>query len=145
MFAKLKDISDKTEHRNDISGNGYLVKNMATGFIDFKRIEELKERMGMDVFKTLFDRYIAEAERMIAGLGEPSAKNQDVSDLIKEIHKVAGSSATFGAMEMQKALNQLEVLGKKSDTLTVISRLEDLKETWSASKQSYRDQGLLNA
>ena len=118
---------------------------MATGFIDFKRIEELKEQMGVDVFKTLFDRYITEAERMIAGLGEPSAKNQDVSDLIKEIHKVAGSSATFGAIEMQKALNQLEVLGKKSDTLTVISRLEDLKEIWSASKQSFRDQGLLNA
>ncbi len=101
--------------------------------------------MGTDVFKTLFDRYITEAETMIAGLGEPYAKNLDAADMIKEIHKVAGSSATFGAMEMQKALNQLEVLCKKSDTLTVISRLEELKEIWDSSKLSYQDQGLLNA
>ena len=126
-----------------ISGNGYLVKEMAKGFIDFARIEELTEQMGIDNFKNLFDRYIIEAETMIAGLSEPSAKNQDVTILIKEIHKVAGSSATFGAIEMQKALNQLEMLGKESDAPTVISRLGELKKTWNASKQSYKDQGLL--
>ena len=99
----------------------------------------------MDIFKLLFDRYIDEAEKIIADLSEPSAKNQDVTVLIQELHKVAGSSATFGATEMQKVLNQLEMLGKESDALKVISRLGELKEIWDVSKKSYKDQGFLNA
>ena len=118
---------------------------MVTAFIDLKRIEELKEQMGMDIFKLLFDRYIDEAEKIIADLSEPSAKNQDVTVLIQELHKVAGSSATFGATEMQKVLNQLEMLGKESDARKVISRLGELKEIWDVSKKSYTDQGFLNA
>ena len=118
---------------------------MLTGFIDLKRVEELKEQMGMDIFKLLFDRYMDEAEKMIADLSEPSAKNQDVTVLTQEIHKVAGSSATFGATEMHKVLNQLEMLGKASDVHTVISRLGELNEIWDASKKSYQDEGLLNA
>tara|TARA_B100001057_G_scaffold283821_1_gene284192 strand:+ start:381 stop:878 length:498 start_codon:yes stop_codon:yes gene_type:complete len=145
LFAKFKNISNKIGHVIDISGNGYLVEGVVTVFIDFKITEELKEQLGIDVFRTLFDCYITETETMISGLSEPSAKNQDVTDLIKEIHKVAGSSATFGALEMHKALNQMEILGKESDAPTVISRLDELKETWNASKQSYRDQELLNA
>ena len=115
-----------------------------TFFIDLKRIEELKEQMGMDIFKPLFSCYINETEKMIADLSASSAKNQDVNVLIEEIHKVAGSSATFGATEMQKVLNQLEMLGKESDAYTVISRLGELKEIWDASKKSYQDHGLLN-
>ena len=118
---------------------------MVTGLIDLKRVEELKEQIGMDIFKLLFDRYIDEAEKIIADLSEPSAKNQDVTVLIQELHKVAGSSATFGATEMQKVLNQLEMLGKESDALKVISRLGELKEIWDVSKKSYKDQGFLNA
>ena len=118
---------------------------MVTFFIDLKRIEELKEQMGVDIFKPLFARYINEAEKMIVDLSEPSAKNQDVSVLIREIHKVAGSSAAFGATEMQKVLNRLEMLGKESDAYTVVSQLGELKEIWDASKKSYQDEGLLNA
>ena len=132
-------------HCNDIHGNGYLVMDIATGRIDLKRVEELKEQMGMDIFKLLFDRYMDEAEKMIADLSKPSAKNQDVTVLIQEIHKVAGSSATFGATEMHKVLNQLEMLGKESDAHTVISRLGELNQIWDASKKSYQDEGLLNA
>ena len=58
---------------------------------------------------------------------------------------MAGSSATFGAIEMHKVLNQLEMLGKESDAHTVISRLGELNEIWDASKKSYQDEGLLNA
>ena len=118
---------------------------MATGFIDLKRIEELKEQIGTDTFKTLFNRYINEVEKMIVGLCETSSKNQDVSYLINEIHKVSGSSATFGAMEMQKILNQLENLCKDGGAPMVSCRLVELKEIWNASKQSYQGEGLLNA
>ena len=118
---------------------------MAAGLIDLERIEELKEQIGTDIFKTLFSRYINEVEKMIVGLCETSAKNQDVSYLINEIHKVSGSSATFGAMEMQKILNQFENLCKDGSALMVICRLVELKEIWNASKQSYQDEGLLNA
>ena len=135
----------KIVYHNSISGNDLLIKDMVTGLIDLKRVEELKEQMGMDIFKLLFDRYMDEAEKMIADLSKPSAKNQDVTVLIQEIHKVAGSSATFGATEMHKVLNQLEMLGKESDAHTVISRLGELNQIWDASKKSYQDQGLLNA
>ena len=117
---------------------------MVTGLIDLKRVEDLQEQMGMDIFKLLFDRYMDEAEKMIADLSEPSAKNQDVNVLIQEIHKLAGSSAIFGAIEMHKVLNQMEMLGKESDANTFISRLEELNEIWDASKKSYQDHGLLN-
>ena len=119
--------------------------DMVTDFIDVKRIEELKEQMGVDIFKPLFERYINEAEKIIADLSEPYAKNQDVTFLTQELHKVAGSSAIFGATEMQKVLNQLEMLGKESDARKVISRLGELKEIWDVSKKSYTDQGFLNA
>ena len=118
---------------------------MVTVLIDLKRVEELKEQMGMNIFKLLFDRYMDEAEKMIADLSKPSAKNQDVTVLTQEIHKVAGSSATFGAIEMHKVLNQMEMLGKESDANTFISRLEELNEIWDASKKSYQDEGFLNA
>ncbi len=82
---------------------------------------------------------------MIEGLCEPSALDSDVTDLIKAIHKVAGSSAALGATEMRKTLNQLEMLGKESDTSTVVSRVGDLKDIWHISKESFKNHGLLNA
>ena len=122
-----------------------MIKDMVKGLIDLKRVEELKEQMGMDIFKLLFDRYMDEAEKTIADLNKPSAKNQDVTVFTQEIHKLAGSSATFGATEMHKVLNQLEMLSKESDAYTVISRLGELNQIWDASKKSYQDEGLLNA
>ena len=55
----------KIVYHNGISGNDLLIKDMVTGLIDLKRVEELKEQMGMDIFKLLFDRYMDEAEKMI--------------------------------------------------------------------------------
>jgi CheY-like chemotaxis protein/nitrogen-specific signal transduction histidine kinase len=145
LFTKLKEVGIMRKEENGAVQGEHGVLDMSTDIIDLEKIAELKDQLGVDVLKTLLDRLVNETEEMIEGLCAPSALDSDVTDLIKAIHKVAGSSAALGATEMRKTLNQLELLGKESDTPTVVSRVGDLKDIWHISKESLKNHGLLNA
>lgn len=61
------------------------------------------------------------------------------SELIAEIHKLAGAAATFGAARLQAHLSRLEEHGKAGNFMHVRENLRDIGSIWSESRPSYAE------
>ncbi len=62
----------RKEENGTVQGE-HGVLDMSTDIIDLEKIAELKDQLGIDVLKTLLDRFVNETEEMIEGLCAPSA------------------------------------------------------------------------
>ena len=80
LFTKLKEVGIKRKKENETVQGERAVLDMSTDIIDLEKIAELKDQLGIDVLKTLLDRFVNETEEMIEGLCAPSALDSDVAD-----------------------------------------------------------------
>lgn len=96
--------------------------------VDLAHRAETQEALGADHYATLFARFAAEVEALIADVqrGTPEA----LTDLAAACHKVAGSAAVFGAVALARALAALEQsaqAGERADD-------GDLAALWQVTK-----------
>jgi HPt (histidine-containing phosphotransfer) domain-containing protein len=117
---------------------------MTDEILNMRVLGEISEQLGNDTAQMLLTRYEDEANALMTLLNSQQGKDAPVEDLIKDIHKTAGSSAQLGLSAMRHKLNVIEVNVKKQGYRCVVVRIDNLNTLWKDSRDAIRNEGFLS-
>lgn len=125
----------ETEHSRSVE--------MTNDILDIKILSDLSEQLGQDTAEILLTRYEDEANALMNLLHSEEGQTVAVEDLVKDIHKTAGSSAQLGLPAMRHKLNVIELNAKKNGADAIWSELDTLTALWNESKSALKAKGYL--
>jgi HPt (histidine-containing phosphotransfer) domain-containing protein len=117
---------------------------MTEEILNMRVLAELSEQLGHDTIEMLLTRYEDEVTSLIKLLNSRQGKDAPVEDLIKDIHKTAGSSAQLGLSAMCNKLNVSENNLKRQGVDALWSEMDNLNSLWKDSKKAIRNVGFLS-
>jgi CheY-like chemotaxis protein/HPt (histidine-containing phosphotransfer) domain-containing protein len=96
-------------------------------------LSDLRETLGEAAVRKLLLRYVSEMETAIAYLMDHKLHSaKEVSQLA---HRIAGSSAALGAVEMRATLVEIEKAAQTDDDKTLEENIAKLPSIWGATQQ----------
>ncbi|MBY6151769.1 PAS domain S-box protein [Vannielia litorea] len=95
-------------------------------------LDELRETLGVDALGNLLDRFGTEVEALIAFLG--TSAEADLTDTAARTHKIAGSSATLGAVALRAALVGIEDAAKAGEVAAMQEGIAALPQVWAQTR-----------
>ena len=116
---------------------------MTDEILNMRVLGELSEQLGHDTAQMLLTRYEDEANALMTLLNSQQGKDAPVEDLIKDIHKTAGSSAQLGLSAMRHKLNMIEVKVNQQGVGVLWAEIDNLNTLWIDSKDAIRNEGFL--
>ena len=93
---------------------------------------ETREALGEDAFVKLRARFMLEVEDLVGWL--QSDEKQDYLEVAERAHKVAGSAAVFGAVQLREALKSIEDAAKSGDNASIERIVFGLHGVWRDTK-----------
>ena len=116
---------------------------MTDEILNMRVLGEISEQLGHDIAQMLLTRYEDEANALMTLLNSQQGKDAPVEDLIKDIHKTAGSSAQLGLSAMRHKLNMIEVKVNQQGVGVLWAEINNLNTLWIDSKDAIRNEGFL--
>ena len=116
---------------------------MTDEILNMRVLGEISEQLGHDTAQMLLTRYEDEANALMTLLNSQQGKDAPVEDLIKDIHKTAGSSAQLGLSAMRHKLNMIEVKVNQQGVGVLGAEIDNLNTLWIDSKDAIRNEGFL--
>ena len=116
---------------------------MTDDILNMRVLGEISEQLGHDTAQMLLTRYEDEANALMTLLNSQQGKDAPVEDLIKDIHKTAGSSAQLGLSAMRHKLNMIEVKVNQQGVGMLWAEIDNLNTLWIDSKDAIRNEGFL--
>jgi len=116
---------------------------MTDEILNIRVLGEISEQLGHDTAQMLLTRYEDEANALMTLLNSQQGKDAPVEDLIKDIHKTAGSSAQLGLSAMRHKLNMIEVKVNQQGVGVLWAEIDNLNTLWIDSKDAIRNEGFL--
>ncbi|MBY6048338.1 ATP-binding protein [Vannielia litorea] len=95
-------------------------------------LDELRETLGVEALAGLLDRFGTEVEALIAFLG--TSAEADLTDTAARTHKIAGSSATLGAVALRAALVGIEDAAKAGEVAAMQEGIAALPQVWAQTR-----------
>ena len=120
----LRNVLDQTEHHSDNDG---------TILINHSHSAETRDALGEKTFVKLRTRFVNEVDKLEIWLNSDEA--HDFLETASRTHKVAGSSAVFGADKLQETLKEIETAAKLQDNKAIAERSKALDIVWQQTKQ----------
>lgn len=105
---------------------------MTATMIDQSHSAETRDALGEETFAKLRSRFVAEVDDLHAWATSDAA--QDFLEIASRSHKVAGSAAVFGAVELREVLKSIEAAAKLGDTGAINERTAALTDVWTQTK-----------
>lgn len=96
-------------------------------------LDELRDTLGEAAVEKLLLRYVSEMETAIAYLKDH--KQHSAEEVSQLAHRIAGSSAALGAVEMRATLVEIEKAAQTDDHSTLEKNIAKLQNTWDATQQ----------
>lgn len=103
--------------------------------INTATLNELSTDLGAERTAGLVQSYIDESETMLNRIFS-TMDSATTEVLVADIHKMAGSSAMFGAEQFAAKLRTLETLGKTGKDTQMREDLPDLREIWKSTRNA---------
>ena len=116
---------------------------MTDEILNIRVLDEISAQLGHDTTQMLLNRYEDEANALMTLLNSQQGKDAPVEDLIKDIHKTAGSSAQLGLSAMRHKLNMIEVKVNQQGVGVLWAEIDNLNTLWIDSKDAIRNEGFL--
>jgi PAS domain S-box-containing protein len=104
----------------------------ASSSVATQYLDDLRETLGVDQLSSLLDRYAQEVDRTITTLSDPA--HNALPDIAALAHRLAGSSASMGAMEMRAAFLAIETSAKTDDKQRTDKWIAGLPEIWARTR-----------
>ncbi len=105
--------------------------------IDLAVLHSMAGDLGPDRTERLMDRFLTETSQSVARLSD-TTRTLDQS-AIREIHRLEGSAAMFGAQAMRLALSQMQTAWTQGAADQVSRDLTGLPALWQQTQQAYVD------
>lgn len=100
--------------------------------VDTAHASETRQAVGKEAFETLMTRFHVEVEELLLWL--KSNEQLAPNDIVKHSHKVAGSAAVFGFVELRENLKAIEASAKSGGSSDLGNQIERLSAVWKATK-----------
>ena len=101
--------------------------------VDAEHSAETRAALGEQAFAKLKARFAQEVDALIEWLSSDDAR--DMLEIGSRCHKLAGSTAVFGAFGLRDHLRGIERAAKAGDSKLVLSEINRLPSLWKATKQ----------
>lgn len=128
-------------HTDNAHGNS-SVPQCPTGDVAASSLDELRQTLGVENLQSLIDQFDREFDALVTHLGNGSAVS--LGDVAQTAHRIAGSAATLGAVELRSALLAVEKAAKAQDAGKVDSLVPDLCAIWGTTRPLLQTRNLGN-
>jgi hypothetical protein len=109
--------------------------------LDVDRIAEMRESLGAEVLMDLLERFLKESDSLLEHLANPEIRQEPLPDVIEIVHKVAGSAAVLGAIEMHTQLRLIEIESKSVHGESLWRAVDELGPVWLRTKLNLNKSG----
>ena len=124
----LRVIANHTEARSEATpSNTDLSNSVAHAYLD-----ELRDTLGIDALAALLDRFVVEVDNTLTFLMDHS--RQTLPDIAARAHRIAGSAATLGAVELRAGLIKVEEAAKVGEAEAMKHAIDALPAIWTATR-----------
>lgn len=111
--------------------------------LDVGQITEIRNSLGSVALAGLFERYLKEGDSLLEKLSNPGIMQEPIKDVIAAVHKVAGSAAVLGTIEMCEHLQFMETVGKSEQSENLWKAFDKLEYIWLRTKTSLNQSGFV--
>jgi PAS domain S-box-containing protein len=126
MIDMISALAQSEEHSTP-------VKQETAKLVSKAYLDDLRDTLGEAAVEKLLLRYVSEMETAIAYLKDYKLHSaEEVSQLA---HRIAGSSAALGAIEMRTTLVEIEKAAQNDDHATFEENIAKLQNIWHATQQ----------
>lgn len=136
--AALRKALDLVNGSTPTENNGPQPE-LSTGVLDRDQLQAMIDDLGEARTRNLVDAFLSEADAVIARLTDPLAAPLSDPDLLKRIHKLAGSAAMFGAQGLHQWLSDAETQAKAGEMGALRARMNEVSPIWHATRDRYRN------
>jgi PAS domain S-box-containing protein len=112
-------------------------RKISDGLVDEEALSELMQTLGKAKSKKLIREFVVEAESELKWVSEKASINENRAELVRRVHKLAGSASMFGATGLHQTLFEIESICKSQTTDGLDEAISALPNTWQETKQSY--------
>lgn len=109
---------------------------VGTSAVATQYLVDLRETLGVDRLASVLDRYEAEIANVIADLSDPLVGT--LEETAQLAHRLAGSSAALGAVEMRAAFIDIEESAKAKDQMQTREKIARLAGVWANTQPMLR-------
>jgi PAS domain S-box-containing protein len=102
------------------------------------RYRDLAESLGEEKAGRLLQTFEAEAEALVSRMATAEWQAAAVKEKADAVHKLAGSAAVLGALELGSLLRQLEDEYRRGEDAAPAAALEGLPRAWEATRAQIR-------
>jgi PAS domain S-box-containing protein len=102
----------------------------ALSFVDPEHLGDLRETLGVAAVQTLLDRFNNEVQSTI----QIFAGDLPLEDIASHAHRISGSAAALGALELRKTLARIEFAAKQSNVDDLSKAINELPGVWWQTK-----------
>ena len=102
-------------------------------------LDDLRASLGREALKPLLDRFVAEMDETLKVLADHA--NLPFDQIARSAHRVAGSAATVGAVDLRVMLVAAEDAAKEQDRTRGAEAVAALPDIWAATRPFMRAEG----
>ncbi len=97
-------------------------------------LNAMREDLGPDAFDRFAERFVAEADAMLGDLGRSDWAEGDLDTLASQSHRLAGSAAMYGFLELRDVLVNIEMAAKDNDREVLASLAGAASTAWEDAR-----------
>lgn len=99
-------------------------------------IQELRESLGVEAAQSLLDRFIVEVDETLEYL--KAFEEHELEETAARAHRIAGSAATMGAVDLRIALIEIENAARNSQITAMKTSIDALPGIWAETQALLR-------
>jgi CheY-like chemotaxis protein/HPt (histidine-containing phosphotransfer) domain-containing protein len=104
--------------------------------VAFSYIDDLRDGLGAEALQSLLDRFVAEVDETLEQLKDFEALG--LRETAERAHRIAGSAATMGAVDLRTAMINLEQAAKADDKTSAQAAVDALPAVWALTRPFMR-------
>ena len=95
-------------------------------------LEDLRATLGVKPLQSLLDRFITETDEIMDELCDHA--HHPLAEIAATAHRLAGSAAALGALDLRTALVTVEQAAKAHDTARLVAAIDTLPKIWTTTR-----------
>ena len=111
--------------------------------VDPAVLHALDADLGGDKARDLVRRFLTETAAQVDRIAANLLVSKPDPDMMRDLHRIAGSAAMFGAQVLESHLSEIETAWKQGQTADSAVRLAALKSIWQNTEKAFQESGAL--